>query len=91
MLQIAACAALLLGTVAGAEAAARPGALRPFASTIFLFGSAAFHFVTVGVGSLRATSLGGDARVLALTVATWIAYFAFPIYLRRYFVITATS
>lgn len=67
----AACAALLLGTVAGAEAAARQGTTLPVASTIFLFGIAASYFVTVGVGSIRARRW---ARALSVSVsALWLA------------------
>ncbi|HVR38343.1 MAG TPA: hypothetical protein VMU84_04555, partial [Thermoanaerobaculia bacterium] len=35
--------------------------------------------------ALAATSLTRDPRVLALTLVTWVGYFAFLIYLRRYF------
>ncbi|HVR39149.1 MAG TPA: hypothetical protein VMU84_08630, partial [Thermoanaerobaculia bacterium] len=66
------CAAMLLGTVAGAEEWARRGLTQPaVAPAIFLLGLAAFYFVTVGVGSIRARRW---ARALAVAVSSlWLA------------------
>lgn len=60
----AVCALMLLGVVAGPETPAT-------ASSVFVFGMAAFHFVTAGVGSIRGRRW---ARAMSLVVAAlWLA------------------
>ncbi|HET7434912.1 MAG TPA: hypothetical protein VFN10_09405 [Thermoanaerobaculia bacterium] len=69
------CGVLLLGVIASDSLATRSGGAplsqRAVASTIFVLGMAAFHFVTVGVGSMRARRW---ARALSVVVsALWLA------------------
>lgn len=70
-----ACGVLLLGVVASdslaARGAAAPVSPRAIASSIFILGLAMFHFITAGVGSIRARRW---ARAMSVVVcALWLA------------------